>query len=95
MSREVLERLEAGPDDAACALAQAVPLAARDAGLPEGKRKELAAAYADRALARLREAVKHGYRDAALMKKDTDLDALRGRTDFQEPLKGLEDGRKP
>ena len=38
----------------------------------------------------LHKAVKAGYKDAALMKKDTDLDALREREDFKKLLAELE-----
>ena len=37
---------------------------------------------ADRAMDLLRKAVASGYRDAARMNKDTDLDVLRSRPDF-------------
>jgi tetratricopeptide (TPR) repeat protein len=66
--------------------ARCVPLAEKDARLLEGKRKELAKSYADQALAALRQAVGKGYRDAANLKKDPDLDPLRGRDDFQKLL---------
>ena len=46
--------------------------------------------YADRAMELLRKAVKAGYKDAAHMKKDTDLDALRGREDFKKLLAELD-----
>ena len=67
-----------------------MPLAERDSRLAEGQRKERAQAYADRAMATLRQAVQNGYKDAAHMKKDTDLDPLRSRLDFQKLLKELE-----
>jgi len=41
-------------------------------------------------MAWLRQAVKAGYKDVALIKKDTDLDALRDRADFQELLGQLQ-----
>jgi serine/threonine-protein kinase len=75
--------------DAACLLARCVPLAEKDAGLPEAKRQELARSYADRALDALRRAVKSGYKDAARMKKDPALDPLRQRPDFQQLLQDL------
>jgi hypothetical protein len=40
-------------------------------------------------MALLREAVKQGFTDAAYMKKDPDLDSLRGRADFQKLLAEL------
>jgi hypothetical protein len=47
-------------------------------------------AYADRAVELLRRAVQAGWRDAAHMRKDTDLDPLRGRDDFQKLFRQLE-----
>jgi serine/threonine protein kinase/Tfp pilus assembly protein PilF len=75
--------------------ARCIPLAEKDAKLPEAKRKELAQSYADQALEALRQAVAKGYKDAALMKKDTDLDPLRGRDDFQKLLAEVEAAAKP
>jgi tetratricopeptide (TPR) repeat protein len=46
--------------------------------------------YARRSLALLRQAVQKGYKDVAHMKKDTDLDSLRQRPDFQQLLADLE-----
>jgi tetratricopeptide (TPR) repeat protein len=48
------------------------------------------AEYAARAVEMLRIAVECGYRDAAHMAKDADLDALRGRDDFKALLTDLE-----
>jgi hypothetical protein len=45
--------------------------------------------YADRAMKLLCEAVKLGFRNAANMGKDTDLDPLRKRADFQKLLESL------
>ena len=42
----------------------------------------------------LREAVSKGYQDVAHMKKDTDLDPLHPRQDFQKLLTELEGKRK-
>ena len=55
----------------------------------------MALAYADRALATLRQAIQNGYQDAAHMKKDTDLDPLGSRPDFRRLLKALEAKTKP
>ncbi len=49
-----------------------------------------AGAEADRAMAWLKKAVAAGYEDAAHMKKDKDLDALRDREDFNRLLAELE-----
>jgi serine/threonine protein kinase/tetratricopeptide (TPR) repeat protein len=45
--------------------------------------------YADGAMELLRRAVQAGYRDAAHVKQDSDLDSLRGRDDFQQLLAEL------
>ena len=51
-----------------------------------GKKAE----YADRAMELLVTAVKAGYKDAAHMKLDTDLDPLRGRDDFRKLIADLD-----
>jgi hypothetical protein len=45
---------------------------------------------AEEAMALLKEAVAKGYKNAAHMKQDKDLDALRDRADFQKLLAELE-----
>jgi hypothetical protein len=67
--------------NAACGVALCVPLA---------DTAEHAEQYAARAVVLLRQAVAAGYKDAAHMKKDPDLDALRDRDDFKALLKELE-----
>jgi hypothetical protein len=69
--------------NAACYLSRCVALAGKDAQLAEPARRELAQGYADRAMALLRHAVARGYKDAAHMKNDPDLQPLRGREDFK------------
>jgi serine/threonine-protein kinase len=73
-------------------LSRCVPLAEQDAKLPEPRRKEVARSYGDRAMEVLRQALAKGYKDGAQLKKDTDLDPLRGRDDFQKLLAELEKG---
>ncbi len=51
--------------------------------------------YADRAMEMLHKAVKAGYKDAGHMKKDTDLDPLRGRADFKKLVADLEKRNPP
>jgi hypothetical protein len=46
--------------------------------------------YADAAVEMLRKAVKAGWKDAAHMRADTDLDPLRGRDDFKQLVAELE-----
>jgi serine/threonine protein kinase/tetratricopeptide (TPR) repeat protein len=93
------ELLQAAVDPArdayngACFLALCVPLAGKDKELTEAKRTQMARTYADRAMAALRQAVRAGYKDAAHMKKDTDLDPLRNRADFRKLLSDLEKGK--
>jgi tetratricopeptide (TPR) repeat protein/tRNA A-37 threonylcarbamoyl transferase component Bud32 len=71
-------------------LARCATLAARDRQLPKPKREEAAGAYADRALATLRQAVRHGFRDVARLKGDTVLDPLRPLPNFASLLADLE-----
>ncbi len=76
--------------DAACFLCHAARLAGKDARLDEPKRKELGQRYADRALAMLRQAVAGGYKDAARMRQNPDLEPLRTREDFRQLLAEVE-----
>ena len=55
-----------------------------------GKIADKKQAYADRAMELLHKAVKAGYKKAAHMRKDTDLDPLRERPDFKKLVAGLE-----
>jgi serine/threonine protein kinase/tetratricopeptide (TPR) repeat protein len=82
-------------NEAACLLAGCVPLAEKDAKLPPDKRRELARKYADRAVELVRQAVRHGYKDVESIKKDSALDPLRARADFQKLLAELEAQRNP
>jgi hypothetical protein len=54
------------------------------------QRKEAAQLYGDAAMKLLRDPVSKGYKGVTHMKKDTDLDPLRQREDFQKPLAELE-----
>jgi serine/threonine-protein kinase len=78
-----------GPDDlyaAACGYGLCVPLADK----PETREK-----YAARSVELLRQAVAKGYKDAAHIKEDADLDALRQRDDFRKLVADLEATAKP
>jgi serine/threonine protein kinase len=55
---------------------------------------KVAAAEADQAMAWLKRAAAAGFKDAAHIKKDTELDALRDRADFQQLLAELEGGQE-
>jgi serine/threonine protein kinase/Flp pilus assembly protein TadD len=57
--------------------------------IPEKKKT-----YADRAMELLKKAIQAGYKDAANMKQDTDLDALRDRDDFKKLLAELTAGKE-
>src|SRR5262249_8727015 len=76
--------------DAACFLSLCVPIVAKHDKLDATQRKEAAQLYGDAAMKLLRDAVSKGYKDVAHMKKDTDLDPLRRREDFQKPGAELE-----
>jgi tetratricopeptide (TPR) repeat protein len=67
--------------NAACAFALCVPLADKEAA-----REKLAS----RAVELLKQALAKGFKDAALLKKDPDLDPLRQRDDFQKLLAEVE-----
>jgi hypothetical protein len=70
---------------AACCRAVTAALL-RQAKTPDADGTQLAKVEADRAMAWLQQAVAAGYKDAATMKKDKDLDALRDRADFKKLL---------
>jgi eukaryotic-like serine/threonine-protein kinase len=76
--------------DAACALAQCVPIVEKDDKLDASKRRAETEFYAGEAMKMLRDAVGKGYEDVAHMKKDTDLAPLRQREDFQKLVAELE-----
>jgi hypothetical protein len=72
--------------DAACIFSLASATVKEDVKLQER--------YAARAMELLRQAVQKGFQDVAHMKKDTDLDPLREREDFQKLIRELE-AKKP
>jgi hypothetical protein len=72
--------------DAACVYALCMPLADK----AEAKEKRAA-----RAVELLRQALAKGLKDAAQLKKDTDLDALRERDDFKKFLMEVEAAARP
>jgi tetratricopeptide (TPR) repeat protein len=75
--------------NAACALSQCKALAAKGSQPTGAKREELRQTYADRAMHLLRQAVQHGFKAAAQIDSDSDLDPVRGRADFEELLESL------
>jgi hypothetical protein len=76
--------------NAACYLAQCVPLAEKDDKLSQVQRVDLVRRYAERAVVLLRQSVKAGWKDIAHLKKDTDLDPLRQRQDFRDLIAELD-----
>jgi serine/threonine protein kinase len=90
---EQLQRRDAGAlYNAACMRAvTAGVLRAADTSCTGAKQ---ANAEADRAMAWLKQAIAAGYRNAAHMAKDRDLDALRDRPDFTSLMAALEGIRK-
>jgi tetratricopeptide (TPR) repeat protein len=76
--------------DAACVLSRCVPIVAKHEKLDYPQRREAAQFYGDRAMELLREAVSKGYQNVPHLKKNTDLDPLRQREDFQKLLADLE-----
>jgi eukaryotic-like serine/threonine-protein kinase len=79
--------------DASALLAHCVTLARKDSKLAETKRSDIAQTYADRALALLRQAVAHGFKNAAHMSQDPDLEPLRAQAGFKALLSELESQR--
>jgi serine/threonine protein kinase len=80
--------------NAACFLSLCVPIVAKHDKLDVTQRKEAAQCYGDAAMKVLRDAVSKGYMRVPHMKKDTDLDPLRQRDDFQKLVAELEGKRK-
>jgi serine/threonine-protein kinase len=76
--------------DAACALARCIAQVEKDKRGTKEERASQLRFYADQAMAMLRDAAAKGFKNAAHMKKDTDLDPLRQREDFQKLLAELE-----
>ena len=77
---------------AACMRAVTAAVIKVDAKTPGADATRLAKEEADRAMAWLQKAIAAGYKDAAHMQKDKDLDALRDREDFKKLLGELEAG---
>ena len=78
--------------DAACYRAIAAGVQAKTPGADAAR---LAKADTDWAMRWLHQAVRAGYKNAAHMKKDTDLDRLRDRADFKKLLAELEKAAPP
>jgi tetratricopeptide (TPR) repeat protein/predicted Ser/Thr protein kinase len=76
--------------NAASLVARCMPLAEKDAGLPEEKRKALVQAYADQAMRYLRDGVAKGNGDLTFLRADPGFEPLRARADYKEVLAELE-----
>jgi hypothetical protein len=63
--------------------------------VPLADAPEVREKLAARAVELLRQAVGKGFKNTAHMKRDTDLDALRGREDFKKLLADLEVAARP
>jgi tetratricopeptide (TPR) repeat protein len=86
---DMLAEIARGADDlydAACGYALCVPLA---------ENAEMKDRYAARAVDLLRQAVAKGYKNAAHMKTDTDLESLHQRDDFKKLIADLEAAIRP
>jgi serine/threonine protein kinase/tetratricopeptide (TPR) repeat protein len=66
---------------------------AKDAKLPPQKSAELVRGYGDQAVALLRQAKQHGFKDASSLRKDPSLDIFRDRKDFQSLVDDLAEKR--
>jgi tetratricopeptide (TPR) repeat protein/tRNA A-37 threonylcarbamoyl transferase component Bud32 len=80
--------------DAARFLSLCIPIVAVHDKLDNRQRKEAAHFYGDAAMKLLRDAVSKGYRDVSDMKKNTDLNPLHPREDFQKLIAELEGDKK-
>jgi len=80
---------------AAGLFAGCVRLAAQDEQLMADKRQELATTYGNRALSALRQAIDKGAKEVSQMAKDSSLDPLRSRQEFQKLLSEVGNKSKP
>jgi serine/threonine protein kinase len=74
---------------AACALSLCIPAVDTNRHADQSQRQAAVRFYGDHALTMLRDAVSKGWTDAAHMRTDTDLDAVRERDDFKKLLDEL------
>jgi tetratricopeptide (TPR) repeat protein len=82
--------LPADTYEAGCGLSKCVAIVQKNDRMTKADRARAMRFYADEAMKLLRDAVAKGYDDAAHMKQDKDLDALRERDDFKKLMTGLE-----
>jgi hypothetical protein len=76
--------------DGACFRSLCVPSVAKHDKLKDKERKEAARFYCEAAMKLLGDAARNGWKTAAHMKKDTDLDPLRQREDFKKLIAEME-----
>jgi serine/threonine-protein kinase len=76
--------------DLACACALASAAVAKDPKLAPSQRDTSADQYANKAVALLSRALTMGYKNFGGIKTDIDLNAIRGRPDFKELVRGLD-----
>ena len=69
---------------AAACLARCAGLAEKDKKLSSVDREKLVNDYADRAVALLRKAIAHGFKDADYLRRTADFEPLRSREDFKK-----------
>ncbi len=81
--------------NAACAFARCGLVVDSDQELSEADRRKHTAAFADRAVLALKDAIEKGFKDVDKLKKDKDLEALRSRDDFQKLITELESKIRP
>jgi serine/threonine protein kinase/tetratricopeptide (TPR) repeat protein len=80
--------------NAACCLSACIPIIQKNEQATQDARVKEAAFYGDEAMKMLKGAVARGWKYAAPMKMNPDLNAVRNRPDFKELLAGLEAGEK-
>jgi tetratricopeptide (TPR) repeat protein len=91
---EKLKRTDAASlYNAACKRAVTAAVIQADPRTPAADATRLAGEEADRAMAWIEKAVAAGYKNAAHLARDRDLDALRERADFRELVAELEAGK--
>jgi hypothetical protein len=86
---EKLNRSDAGSLYNAACMRAVTAAVFRAAGQPSASNQH-ADAEADRAIAWLKQAIAAGYKNAAHMKKDKDLDVLRDRADFTRLMTAMQ-----
>ena len=94
MSQDPALSLRVGPALERCPpYTLCIPIVEKDDKSEAAKRQAAMQFYGDQAMAMLRDAVGKGYKDAAHMKKDADLDPIRDRAEFKKLVAEVEKGR--